>query len=83
MKKTAIVLAAGAFAGTSALTHSPILFAQESRAMSQAEADQVANGLGHANVDKAIEAGHIVQIDGGYALTSRGMKAANAAGLLV
>ena len=83
MKKTAIVLAASAFAGTSAFTHAPLVLAQQSRAMSQAEANQVANSLGQANVDEAVEAGYIVQVDGGYALTSRGLQAAEGAGLLV
>lgn len=67
------------------LAYAPAVMAQpaNSEAMSQAQAEDVSRELGYNSVDEAVAAGDLVAIDGGYALTSAGVQAAQSMGVLV
>ena len=86
MKKAFAFGAAAVFAAsTGPMVYAPVVMAQpaNSEAMSQAQAEDLSRELGPDSVDEAVAAGDLVAIDGGYALTSAGLQAAEGAALLV
>lgn len=83
MRKTTSSIAALLLAFSSVFLTAPIAHAQGSEAMTDAQAEQVSRGLGHGSLDEAVEAGDVVAVNGGYALTSSGLANASSAGLLV
>lgn len=83
MKRITALAAASVFASSAAVVTAPAVHAQAAEAMTEAQAEQVARSLDHSTLDAAVEAGDIVAIEGGYALTSSGVSAASASGLLV
>lgn len=83
MKKITSLALASIFASSAAVFTAPVAYAQAAEAMTQAQAQQVARSLGHSSLQAAVEAGEIVSVSGGYALSSAGLSSASAAGLLV
>lgn len=83
MNRITAIAVASIFASSAAVFTAPALHAQAAEAMTQSQAEQVARGMEHGSLDAAVEAGDIVAVDGGYALTSSGLSKASAAGLLV
>lgn len=83
MKRISAIAVASLFASSAAVLTAPAVHAQSAEAMSEAQASQLASGMNHSSLNAAVQAGDIVAVEGGYALTSAGVAKASAAGLLV